>query len=73
MNRMTTGNKCNHCRAFQGNGFIEHDLGWDRVVYDDDYDEIFPIDRILSIGHIVFIDKNKENKECFDCFENEKK
>jgi len=78
MKRWTTGNKCVHCGAFQGNGYIEHDLVWDRGVYYNDYDEIFPIERILSIGHILYLDKNEENKDienlkliCFDCFEQE--
>lgn len=76
MQRMTTGNKCVHCGAFQGNGFIEHDLVWDRVVYLNEYDEIFPINRILSIGHMIFLDENEKNTKfenlallCFDCYE----
>ncbi len=58
------------------NEVVEHDLVWDRAVSHDEFDEIFPIERILSIGHIIYLDENEENKEiknmkliCFNCFE----
>lgn len=76
MNEWTIGNKCQHCQAFQGNGFISHDLVLDRHVDYEHYDEFYPIVRILSIGHLSFLDGNPKNKTsenlrlvCFDCHE----
>jgi 5-methylcytosine-specific restriction endonuclease McrA len=45
----------------------------------DEFDKFFQIERILSIGHIIYLDKNKDNEKienlkllCYDCFESKK-
>lgn len=65
MKQNTIGNLCIHCGKYQGSGFIEHELVWDAPLYsyDDSYEKYFPVDRILSIGHIIYLDQNEKNKE----------
>ena len=79
MQELTIGNICQNCGIFQGNGFIEHDLVWDAGLYsyDNSFDKFFPIERVLSIGYIVYKDSNEENKAlnnlkliCYDCYKN---
>ena len=76
LGRRLIGNKCNHCGAYQGKYYIEHELVWDAVLYyyDNSYDDCFPIERILSPGHLIYLDHNNENRDinnsalvCYDC------
>ena len=62
--RWLIGNKCQHCGAYQGEYFIEHELVWDAGLYyyDNSYDTTFPVVKVLSPGHLIFLDNDKNNK-----------
>ncbi|KKK88604.1 hypothetical protein LCGC14_2741480, partial [marine sediment metagenome] len=75
------GNKCYHCGAYQGKYYIEHELVWDAVLYyyDNSYDTVFPVERTLSPGYLMYLDGNKNNKDlnnlallCLKCYKKSK-